>query len=244
MVAPINIPSFTAPPEDLSASPKTKFNRLLEAFAKEFPEKESSFQQYFIERTATILSEETASAAGKIVNVFQSEVAFTNASDNKPLVGTFGCAPCVAFGGYEEANKLAFVAHISKVEEVFLTCSLLFSHISQLTEKEIREPIKLYLRGGLAGSQYPSYAIIQTIKNLVQNTNVFPMEIVSEERTLLSEFTGESLLIDSRTGDVRSYCPEDYVLYLEEPFSEEEMARVVKSCTESPQFQLIYSPVL
>lgn len=49
----------------------------------------------------------------EIAETLQSEASFTKATDKKPIVATYGCGPCVALGGYDTVNKIAFIVHFT-----------------------------------------------------------------------------------------------------------------------------------
>ncbi|MGR3952309.1 MAG: hypothetical protein QRY74_05390 [Chlamydia sp.] len=55
------------------------------------------------------------SSGGKIVEVLQSEVGFTIATDEKPIIATYGCAPCIALGAMIVQIKLP-LSHIFRMQ--------------------------------------------------------------------------------------------------------------------------------
>ena len=140
----------------------------------------------------------------EIVEALQSEAVFTIATDNKPIVATHGCGPCIAVGGYETTNKIAFVVHFAHAGEVEKSGELLFYNISRLAKKKIEKPIHIHLRGGVTGQ---SEATIKAIKTWMQKRDDVPMGIASEEVLLTRWNIGRSLLIDSRDGTVAEYDP-------------------------------------
>lgn len=139
----------------------------------------------------------------KITEALQSEAAFTIATDKKPIVVTYGCKPCVALGGYDETNKIAFIVHFSNLNEVRGSWRLIFYNIEKLVKTKIEKPIQLHLRGGIKGQ---SEGIIEAIKIMINQRQDLPMEIASED-ILGDGFGSKSLLIDSRNGEVSKYDP-------------------------------------
>jgi hypothetical protein len=126
-------------------------------------------------------------------------------TDKKPVVATYGAGPCVALGGYDATNKIAFVVHFSNAEEVRKSGGLIFYNISKLAKEKIEKPIQLHLRGGIEGQ---SEATVEAIKLWMNQRDNLPMEIASED--ILDSgmcFGGKSLSIDSRTGAVSEYDP-------------------------------------
>jgi len=140
----------------------------------------------------------------EIAEVLQSEAGFTIATDEKPILATYGCNPCVALGGYDATNKTAFVVHFSHAGEVRECGWMLLYNISKLAKEKIETPIQLHLRGGVKGR---SEAIIKEIKIWMREREDLPMEIASQEVLLSGMDYGKSLSIDSRTGEVSEYEP-------------------------------------
>lgn len=144
----------------------------------------------------------------EIAETLQSEVSFTIATDKKPIVATYGCGPCVAVGGYDRTNKIAFVVHFSNAREVTECGGMIFWNISKLAKEKFENPIQIHLRGGTLGEH--SKATIEAIKKWMTWREDMPMEIASED--ILDNgmcFDGKSLSIDSRTGSVSEYDPKD-----------------------------------
>lgn len=141
----------------------------------------------------------------EIAEVLQSEAGFTISTDKKPVLATYGCGSCVALGGYEPTNKIAFIVHFSNANEVRQFGDHIFTNISKLAKQKIEAPIQLHLRGGVKGQ---SEAIIEAIKIWMKQRDDFPMEIVSED-ILNSEKSvgGKDISIDSKTGEVSIYDP-------------------------------------
>lgn len=155
----------------------------------------------------------------EVAEILMAEVGFTTATDEKPMIATYGCGPCVALGGYDPTNKIAFLAHFSSEREAEQCGELILSSISKLAAKKIIYPIQLHLRGGMAGR---SEATIRAIEVWAKQSKGFPMEIASQEMTqltqedmayLMANFNkerrplGQSLLIDARNGKIRPYDP-------------------------------------
>jgi len=141
----------------------------------------------------------------EIAEALQSEAAFTIATDKKPIVATYGASSCVALGGYDATNKIAFVVHFSNAGEVRESGGLIFYNISKLAKEKIEKPIQLHLRGGIEGQ---SEATVEAIQLWMKQGYDLPMEIASKD-ILVSRmsFGGKSLSIDSRNGEVAEYDP-------------------------------------
>lgn len=141
----------------------------------------------------------------EIIEVRMREVAFTMDTDSMPIVATFGCDSCVALGGYEETNHIAFVVHFSNATQVENSGELIFDQLAKLMKKKIEKPIQLHLRGGIPVEH--SKQIIAAIESWMKQREDFPMEIGSSDILNRNSVLGESLLIDSRNGQVASYNP-------------------------------------
>jgi hypothetical protein len=138
----------------------------------------------------------------EIAETLQAEASFTIATDKKPIVATYGCGPCVALGGYDAINKIAFIVHFSNAGEVRNCGHLIFYNISKLIKQKITIPIQIHLRGGWQGKSEP---IIEAIKRWMKGREDLPMEIASED-ILCKPYSGsKSLSIDSRNGQVADY---------------------------------------
>jgi hypothetical protein len=145
------------------------------------------------------------SNGGEIAEALQSEAVFTISTDKKPIVATYGCGPCVALGGYDATNKMAFVVHFASEREVMQAEGALFHNISKLAKERITRPIQIHLRGGIRGQ---SESTIAAIRVWMRQRSDLPMEIASQD--ILSSGTGsngKSILIDSRNGKVTDYSP-------------------------------------
>lgn len=141
----------------------------------------------------------------KIAEALLSELAITTADDARPIVATYGCGPCVAVGGYDSTNKIAFVVHFTGAGEVIDPRGLVFSNILKLVKTSISSPIQLHLRGGYKGQ---SEATVEAIKVWMRQREDLPMEIASADILTSSiRGIGKSLSIDSRTGEVSEYNP-------------------------------------
>jgi hypothetical protein len=152
-------------------------------------------------KTTQVSSEEND---GEIAEILQSQAGFTIATDKKPIVATFGCGPCVALGGYDSINKIAFVVHFATVEEVRISADLIFCNINRLAMKKINKPVQLHLRGGF---KHVSEDIIEAIEILIKTNENLSMEFVSKDILDSRGMTGKSLSIDSRTGTISNYSP-------------------------------------
>lgn len=142
-----------------------------------------------------------------VAEAFQSEAAFTNATDKKPIVATFGCGPCVAVGGYDSINNMAFMIHFATFQEVLCCGEKIIQQIRLLTPKKLtpKTPIILHLRGGLKGMSE------NTIKAICQWSQAYadiPMIIQSAQILFDNLDYGKSLSLDSRSGNVSDYDPD------------------------------------
>lgn len=171
----------------------------------------------------------------KIAEALQSELAITIAGDARPIVATYACVSCVAVGGYDPTNKIAFVVHFATADEVRKCGGLVFYNISKLAKTPISSPIQLHLRGGEQGS---SEATVEAIKLWMGlRRQEFPMEIASED--ILTSGMDKSLLIDSRTGEVSEYNP--MLNDKRRSFSSLDFYRMMSSAY-IPNITLAYSP--
>lgn len=175
----------------------------------------------------------------ELSEVLQAQAGFTIATDKKPIVATYGCGPCVALGGYDPTNKIAFVVHFSNAKEIRESGGLIFYNISKLAKQKIETPIQLHLRGGIEGQ---SEAIIEAIKLWMKQRDDLPMEIASED--ILDSgmnFRGKSLSIDSRTGTVSEYDPKTNPK--SRGMSELDVMSAMRSAFQ-PKISLAYTPKL
>jgi len=172
----------------------------------------------------------------KIAEALQSELAVTQADDARPIVATYGCGSCVAVGGYDSTNKIAFVVHFANAVEVRKSGGLIFYNISKLVKDPISTPIQLHLRGGHEGQ---SEATIEAIKIWMRQREDLPMKIASEDILTSGMKMGKSLSIDSRTGEVSEYSPLANAKCRD--FSEPDVVRAMMSAFE-PTITLAYSP--
>jgi hypothetical protein len=142
----------------------------------------------------------------RIAEALQSEAAFTTARLKKHIVATYGLGPCVAVGGYDSINKIAFVVHFATEREVIKCGGKILYNILRLAKKKITKPIQIHLRGGAQGT---SDGIIKAIENWMRRRkDDLPMEIVSKD--VLDSGTcldGKSLSINAKNGKVSKYNP-------------------------------------
>lgn len=140
----------------------------------------------------------------EIADALQAEAVFTNAAAKKPIVATYGCGPCVAVGGFEPANKMAFLVHFQLAEEVRACGGEISGEILKLISKKMRDPIQLHLRGGELNCP-ESEETIKAIRQWMYLRNDLPMQIASIDLFPSDPLVSKSLLIDSRTGHVSEY---------------------------------------
>lgn len=118
------------------------------------------------------------SPVDNVAEILQSEVGFSTATDKKPILATFGCGPCVAMGGYDATNKMAFLVHFANAAEVDAYGACLATAINQLAKKTITSPIQIHLRGGFKGY---SDSTILAIHIWMKRSELPPMAIASQE---------------------------------------------------------------
>lgn len=174
-----------------------------------------------------------------IATAFQSELVITTADNEKPIVATFGCGPCVALGGYDPTNKIAFVVHFATAAEVTKYGDFLYHTILKLVKTPMTPPMQLHLRGGLEGVSEDTVEAIKNWITVVLRRERLLLEIVSEDILSSIDFEEKSLLIDSRTGEVSTYDPMSNPK--RRPFSKlEELAAMVSAFL--PTITLAYAP--
>ena len=130
----------------------------------------------------------------EVIEALQSEMVVS--SLKTPIVATYGCSPCIAMGGYDTVNKIAFLIHFAHADEVKTALPLLLSKL-----KKTEKTIEIHLRGGIKGVSEKTY---EEIKKLIEVSSI-SMKIVSEDILSNKGSYGKSLMIDSRTGRVRNY---------------------------------------
>lgn len=141
----------------------------------------------------------------KIAEALQSEATFTTAKHKKHIVATYGCGPCVAVGGYDRINKIAFIVHFATAEEVRKCGGQILYNIASLAKKKITKPIKIHLRGGVKGQ---SEETIKAIKTWMERREDLPMKVASEDILASGmDLGGKSLAISAKTGKVFEYDP-------------------------------------
>jgi hypothetical protein len=236
------VPASVSTPSAISIAIARALESLREAPAIE--KVEFKLEEVLVLADTSVLFEPAARVASaakldgdKIAEALQSELAITTADDARPIVATYGCGPCVAVGGYDPTNKIAFVVHFANAGEVRKSGGLIFYNISKLVKTPISSPIQLHLRGGHEGQ---SEATVEAIKLWMrQRREDLPMEIASEDILTSGMGMGESLSIDSRTGEVSEYSPMSNAKRRD--FSELNAMRVMMSAFE-PKITLAYSP--
>lgn len=139
-----------------------------------------------------------------IAEALMGEVAFTTAADQNPIVATYGCSSCVAVGGFDPTNHIAFVAHLSVPQQT--QQDDIFSKIKSLSSEPFKVSVQFHLRGGLR-----NIGTVAAIRKWISyaKTNYFATKIVSEEISNWSKMSSGSLKIDARTGEVGNYNPEE-----------------------------------
>lgn len=172
---------------------------------------------------------------GEIAEALQSEAVFNQANDEKYIVTTYGCGPCVAVGGYDETNKIAFVVHFANAGEVKKCGGIIFYNILRLVLKPLEQPIKLYIRGGEDGIS-ESENIREAIRVWMRQREDLLMKIVLDEK---NDQESKSLSINSRTGEVGDYDPKKNP-YARKIGQDEEMRAILSSF--QPHITVAYRP--
>jgi hypothetical protein len=232
-----DIPLFSS--GQIQSNPRS---RLLPISSDRFPRISEDFNFFELDDIRSPLRMSRVSSSKKlngeeIAETLQAEASFTTATDKKPIVATYGCGPCVALGGYDATNKIAFIVHFSNAGEVRKSGGLIFYNIAKLVKEKITTPIQLHLRGGIEGQSEP---IIEAIKMWMNQRKDLPMEIASED--ILDSgmcFGGKSLSVDSRTGVVSDYDPMDNPK--SRGMSDLDAMSAMMSAFE-PKIKLAYSP--
>jgi hypothetical protein len=157
------------------------------------------------EQTPSAPTEEMIERAGKVIHAFPAEAVFTQSSCIRCVAATFSCNECIALGGYEATNKIAFVIHIIFAEQLPTVQACIIEAIEKLAKKALEQPIQMHIRGGLAGSD--SESTVGALRSWIETTANPPMRIASENTLLLpnQKPKGESLFIDARTGGFGEY---------------------------------------
>ncbi len=146
---------------------------------------------------------------GLIAEALMGQMVITTAYDPKPIVATDTCGPCIAVGGYDATNEFAFVIHFTDPSELRTSGDKILSEINKHIKVQPQSPIKVYLHGGIlndADAEQTRTAIKKWLNDLPIST-----KIVSEKATqdthecFLPNYKGQSLLIDSQTGNIMEY---------------------------------------
>lgn len=171
-----------------------------------------------------------------VAEALQSEAAFTNFQSKKPVVATYGCGSCVAFGGYDSVNQVAFIVHFASAREVTASGTMLLAELKKLVKKPITQktPIKVYISGGL---KKHSEELVRLIERLTTARADLPMQIIKKD--VCNTCGGKSLLIDSRTGNATPYNPFENPYHRE--ITEQETTYALKSAID-PHIHIAYTP--
>lgn len=138
-----------------------------------------------------------------VVEVGMNEQAVTQATDSKPVLATFGLAPCVALVGYEPSAKVGFLTHYSASTEVAgsfpeLLATLYRARLSH--EAPTRFEVRLV--GGWKGD---SDRLISELETRVMFGTSFNMQIAERDTGYVEN--GRSIALDTRSGELFSYDP-------------------------------------
>jgi len=138
-----------------------------------------------------------------VVDVSMNQQAVTRATDEKPVLATFGLGPCVALVGYEPSAKVGFLTHYSAGTEVdgsFPNLLATLYRIGLSHDSPTRFDVRLI--GGWEGDVDK---LIGELKTRVRHGTSFKMEIVEEDTGYVAD--GRSVALDTRTGELFSYNP-------------------------------------
>lgn len=156
---------------------------------------------------------------GKLIAEAQmDEMVITHSGDAKPIVGTDGLGPCIALGGYDPNNKVAFIVHFSRPENLS-SKDLILNQIKSLLVNPVKEAVKIYIVGGFRSGPLGPFGLPNSqirlrleLKKWIAEWNL-PIEIVSDtatptfEEMLRKGYRGKTLSIDSRNGGIGTYNP-------------------------------------
>jgi chemotaxis receptor (MCP) glutamine deamidase CheD len=123
--------------------------------------------------------------------ILQTEMGFTNAESEKPILGTFGAGPCIAIAVYNPETKTASLAHFDELTDINSIDDLFY----QLSENS-RATLEVHLAGG---SEESRDKVTEVINRIRRQENV---EIKSAAVIHKNDFNGKSLAIDARTGEI------------------------------------------
>jgi hypothetical protein len=172
--------SYVSPKEltyILSKLPQEQFQQIKTAFAgtalelqtpstAELEELQKTDRQHNIDREmiAQINSLGQKQNTGKFTaaearGILQAEMGFTNAESEKPILGTFGAAPCIAMAVYNPETKTAFLAHIDDLTDINSIEDLFY----QLSADN-RVTLEAHLAGGLEESRHKVTELINFIR--------------------------------------------------------------------------------
>ncbi len=192
---------------------------------------------HLVDISFTQYTQETPVSADftKVTEIAMAEIGFTHENDEKPIVATYRCGPCIAFGGFDPNNKISFVSHLSSADMIKKEGAKIFDAMKSVQKKEIVEPIQIHLRGGWQGA---SYKIRKNIKKWIKQHQDLPM-VIHSDYTLLPQGSVKSLFIDSRTGIVGSYSPEENPNF--QPIDQNRM-RAMLQRTHTHEIDIFYYP--
>lgn len=146
-------------------------------------------------------------ASSPFIEVFQAEVAFTDAQKPTPVLASYGAGPCIILAGFSSESKAGFLAHFSCYQEVF-TSYFKINRIIKSFLEDRRAHVALYLTGGIIGNEI-SRNTYKTIKNLYLNNNdskiSYSIQLNNPLRSNAED--SKSFSLDTRTGIISTYDP-------------------------------------
>ncbi len=136
----------------------------------------------------------------EVVEVAMREQAVTKATDDKPVLATYGIGPCIALVGYDPVNKIGFLTHYTNATELkhsftSLLCALNRAGCNYGFDVRI-----------VCNDSFSSEKEIDLLRNLVEHRNLHGMRMVEEDLEPSGEIS-KSIALDTRTGEVFSYNP-------------------------------------
>lgn len=131
--------------------------------------------------------------------VIQTEYAITNATSDKPIIGTGGLGPCISLVIYDAHTNTAAVGHISPTTDVDSLDLIFFEFTEDLGK--IGQHLEIGLIGGDSTSRNLAIRILKYLKE--RNVRVSYADILNKYHPL-------SFVIDSRTGEkIPNVVPRD-----------------------------------
>ena len=169
---------------------------------------------------------------GEVAEAFVNEAVVSAPSDARPVVATYGCAPCMAVAGYNRKSHIGFIAHFSVDLIVKRTLAALLEECQQYAKSPRWE---ITLIGG--NQSLESRKIYKAILHILKKETSFKLQI--DDRTVHSPFHATSLALDTRTGQTFPYDPKQNSLARR--LDEEDASLALASHLEG-SLSIVYEP--